>query len=660
MAAVEGIKDVEMNVPIFAFNGEMGDDVVTVVTSAPTLNLFQDWFNNLPPQADDTFTDIRMLTGMDKLMYSDLLGDLDEHTVIVFHQSPTARDQFATNQSLDVVPRVKAIHQQIHMETDEEYIDSWATRDNDIPLGELHELTEHDPFDTRTEEQKEAHEKMKKAIEEAEKRGTLTGDSWGGTRAGGIHVQGVSKDGSGGIDVSGVYNAPKKALKTLAKAFHIGGAKFKKMFKDASPRGEDVLPLEEAIELIRSKILDTISQIDNLDMDPEVAKKNFTENFDKVIANFVNNHENKGELPDELADKLMNDLEEYSKSFVGALPEKPETGYRYTLKGAVGPVSGRNYREIHQKIEASFDDEDEFMTKARELRNLVDPLFTDTIDKIYPLDDSGFQVEGFDKEGIDEMVGFDVTTDFDEEFTMAVIAFADINNDVDPEATDTYDQLEAFLEPRCNTYVLYIQSILEFEDNFSMDDVKVIRGQHESEDTLMSEDDNEEKTILSPEDFYAVLAGDGSTTMGNVTGQWNTPDPERLDALKKEREEEQKQMQERAEKKRQEMQEQESDDESSDDEISDEMAKKMLEDTKSMFGDVLNVDKDEITVSVDENGNPVMTFPDMKDKDESSTFPDMKDKDESFEGVCIVDAYSNDWCRIRWSRIRCMSFGIWF
>ena len=554
MASVEGIKNVEMEVPVFAFNSMLGADVVTVVTAAPTMDLFQEWFDNLPAEVDETFSDIRMINGLDVMMYAEVFDDLDKTTVIVTHQSHDARDHFAQNQRLEVVSRSKAISHQGNMEMDK-HEDAWMSENADVPLGELHGLNDDDPFDKRTEEQKEQQEQLKKAIKEAEKRGTLTGDSWGGSKEGGVGIQGAHRDDKGNIDVSGVFRKPAEVAKKLAKTFHLGGKKYRDMFMDASPRNG--VKATDAIKSIRSKITNTIGEIDNLDMDVEEAQNNFVENFDKVVANFVSNNQKSDKTPDELLESLMSDLEEYSKSYMKTLPEKKDPVFILSMKGNKGPQSGRDFGEVRDRIE-KWDDDDEFCQKVIKWRGAFDDLVMGTIDKIYDVeyDEDGFVVSEGNKEEYDSVVGFDITEDFYEEFDLMVISLVDRFEKWNPD--EHYDKFAKSLDPFCETYVAFIKSILFREkpdDDFSMDDVNVVRGQHESSVTLVSEDEEEEKPMLSPEEFFEVLAGDGSTTLGHLTGSWNTPDPERVEKLKKDREEEQKQMRERAEQKAAELEE---------------------------------------------------------------------------------------------------------
>ena len=79
-------------------------------------------------------------------------------------------------------------------------------------IGEIHGLDKHDPWDQRSDEQKEREKKVDEAMRKAREKGGLTGDSFGGKETGKLTVRETtiktnSNDDIVGVDIRAVKNS---------------------------------------------------------------------------------------------------------------------------------------------------------------------------------------------------------------------------------------------------------------------------------------------------------------------------------------------------------------------------------------------------------------------------------------------------------------------
>lgn len=147
-------------------------DGETVITAKHgTSTMYQEWRTALP-ESDETYVSVRETEFMDK--FGDEFGRMRHDVYIFSHKDTKQQDAFIEKHQVTINPPVTAWDRHDTMVDFDapDYYDVTETR----TIEELTGLDTDDRWDRRTDEQKEADQKMKEMIDELKKNGEITND----------------------------------------------------------------------------------------------------------------------------------------------------------------------------------------------------------------------------------------------------------------------------------------------------------------------------------------------------------------------------------------------------------------------------------------------------------------------------------------------------
>ena len=156
--------------------------LTTIVAAADSLVEFEEFVK----ETDSTMVQPDAL-GVKSAEIADMMAMLSEENlqgfkkapVIVEHLSQSARDKFNERFAIVVLKRNAVLDRQedmLHAELDDPYAADYA---DPRPIEEIYDLDREDKWDKRSEEEKQQDLDMKKKLKELQKKGEISGDSFG-------------------------------------------------------------------------------------------------------------------------------------------------------------------------------------------------------------------------------------------------------------------------------------------------------------------------------------------------------------------------------------------------------------------------------------------------------------------------------------------------
>ena len=185
----------------------------TVVTAAETVMELEGWYQRILEKTPNNVTEHRATGFMDHLSDPDFLGY--RHPAYIFeHDSADQQDDFITQNSIKIFPPMRARDFMLDMvaKVDDKLQSDYHKRDNRT-IGEVTGLDEHDPFDKRSEAERETAKLNEKRTDELRKRlgDHVTGQSFDpnprGGDGGGLNITEIF-DAGGAINVKGMKFGP--------------------------------------------------------------------------------------------------------------------------------------------------------------------------------------------------------------------------------------------------------------------------------------------------------------------------------------------------------------------------------------------------------------------------------------------------------------------
>jgi hypothetical protein len=183
-----------------------GDDIL-VVTAATSLAEYDDFYARAAAERADYASESQPdVMGM---LLDPIYSRLKKPPYVFQHLSSLQRDEFVNKHKIILLgPNAAIDHSNDMIDRALRQQESAIGERDTRTIGEALGLTENDPWDKRSEEQKEkekaAQEKYKKAYDEAQKRGTISGDSFSSPQDKKAHVTDIRttihSDGSITID----------------------------------------------------------------------------------------------------------------------------------------------------------------------------------------------------------------------------------------------------------------------------------------------------------------------------------------------------------------------------------------------------------------------------------------------------------------------------
>lgn len=183
-----------------------GDDIL-VVTAATSLAEYDDFYARAAADRSDYASESQPdIMGM---LLDPTFSRMKKPPYVFTHLSPLQRDEFVGKYNITLLgPNAAIDHANDMIDRALRQQESALGQRDTRTIGEALGLTENDPWDKRSEEQKEkekaAQEQYKKAYDEAQKRGTISGDSFAAPKDKQAHVTDIKttihKDGTITID----------------------------------------------------------------------------------------------------------------------------------------------------------------------------------------------------------------------------------------------------------------------------------------------------------------------------------------------------------------------------------------------------------------------------------------------------------------------------
>ena len=158
------------------------DRLISVVGAADTLIDFEDFIRKTDSsfvKPEEIGVKSAELASLMDMLTEDLFQGFKKAPVMVEHLDTNARDAFNERFNITVVKRNAVINKHEDMLT-AELEDPYSAEATDIrPIEEIYDLETNDHWDKRTEEEKTKDEENKKAFKESQKKGDISGDSFG-------------------------------------------------------------------------------------------------------------------------------------------------------------------------------------------------------------------------------------------------------------------------------------------------------------------------------------------------------------------------------------------------------------------------------------------------------------------------------------------------
>lgn len=158
------------------------DRLISVVGAADTLIDFEDFIMKTDSsfvKPEDIGVKSAELVSLMDMLTEDRYQGFKKAPVMVEHVDTGSRDAFNERFSITVVKRNAVINKHedmLHAELEDPY----SAEATDVrSIEEIHDLEANDKWDKRTEEEKTKDEENKKAFKESQKKGDISGDSFG-------------------------------------------------------------------------------------------------------------------------------------------------------------------------------------------------------------------------------------------------------------------------------------------------------------------------------------------------------------------------------------------------------------------------------------------------------------------------------------------------
>lgn len=173
--------------PLYGYTETLDNRVATLVVAADTVDGFVSWVAEVQAQdeAARNFNEIYTSTFLDHMTRDAFKGY--KHAVYAFyHDDEAQRDAFIAEHSIEVIQSNPARDRHLDMLHKKKVEVEEATmteEQKNLTIEEMHGLDKFDPWDRRSDEEKEADRQMKEEMKKMRKNGELSGDSFGGADA---------------------------------------------------------------------------------------------------------------------------------------------------------------------------------------------------------------------------------------------------------------------------------------------------------------------------------------------------------------------------------------------------------------------------------------------------------------------------------------------
>lgn len=169
---------------IYGLKEYLDNQVATIVVAADTVQEFNDWFTQIQNQEPDDrhFVEIYTNTMLDALTRPEFKG-FKHHVYAFFHENEEARDKFVEQQGILLQQSMPARDRQadmLHRHKEDVREQTETEEDRNKTIEEKYGLDQNDPWDRRSEEEREGDKKMKEELARLRKAGDASGDSFGG------------------------------------------------------------------------------------------------------------------------------------------------------------------------------------------------------------------------------------------------------------------------------------------------------------------------------------------------------------------------------------------------------------------------------------------------------------------------------------------------
>lgn len=199
---------------LYGYREMLDNRVATLVVAADTVGEYVEWCDVVRGQETGNYNELYTSAFMDQMVNPIYKGY--KHPVLaIYHTDEVQRDAFWTEWNIVEVKSLAGRDRHLdmlHVQAEETRLATETPEQAAMTIEERHGLDKYDPWDRRSDEEKEADAEMKKKIEEMRKKGELSGDSFGGADA-----QRASRDRPSSKDEPGCYNreAALEALKSF-------------------------------------------------------------------------------------------------------------------------------------------------------------------------------------------------------------------------------------------------------------------------------------------------------------------------------------------------------------------------------------------------------------------------------------------------------------
>lgn len=167
---------------LYGYKEMIDGRIGTYVVSADTVEEYSEWCEVVKDQTNGNFEEIYTSNFMDALR-DDRYKGYKHPVLVVYHTTDEQREAFWTEWSIIEVASAVGRDRQadmLHAKKEEIRIATETEEDRARTIEERTGLDKHDPWDRRTDEEREQDAEMKKKIKELREKGELSGDSFGG------------------------------------------------------------------------------------------------------------------------------------------------------------------------------------------------------------------------------------------------------------------------------------------------------------------------------------------------------------------------------------------------------------------------------------------------------------------------------------------------